>query len=86
LLYAITLHFIGGTIVGSAFAVGTLIALLSFELVSAMVLAAAYGFVPWTSWFLILAALQVGYLAGAFVRGSLEYGSEKPAVRNSGNL
>jgi len=71
LIYVITFHLIAGMVVGSIFAVGTLIVLLSIELIFAC-LFAFYGSVSLMTSFAILAALQIGYVAGAFVRGSHE--------------
>ena len=62
-------------VVGSIFAVGTLLVLLSSELIFVS-LFAFYGSVSLMTSFAVLAALQIGYVAGA-LRGSLEQRAAK---------
>ena len=76
MIYVTILHLVAGMIVGSIFAVGTLLVLLSSELIFVS-LFAFYGSVSLMTSFAVLAALQIGYVAGAFVRGSLEQRAAK---------
>ena len=75
-MYVIIFHLVAGMVVGSIFAVGTLIVLLGFELIFACVFA-FYGTLSSMTSFAVLAALQIGYVAGAVVRGSVEQRAAK---------
>ena len=75
-MYVIILHLVAGMVVGSIFAVGTLIVLLGFELIFAY-LFAFYGSLSLMTSFAVLPALQIGYVAGAVVRGAVEQRAAK---------
>ena len=70
--YVIAIHLLGGILIGSLFPVGMLLVLLSFEIISSIVLAFAFGPVPFLAWLAVVAALQVGYVAGVLASGLLE--------------
>jgi hypothetical protein len=73
LIYGVAVHFFVGLVTGSVFAVRTLLGLVAVVLleclVAAIVYGAAYGF--W--WLSALLAVQLGYLAGLYVRSVLEH-------------
>ena len=80
--YVIAIHLLGGIIIGSLFPVGMLLVLLSFEIMSSIVLAFAFGPVPCLAWLAVVAALQVGYIAGVLASGLLEQAATwRAAVR-----
>jgi hypothetical protein len=72
LIYVILLHFTAGTIVGSLFTVATLVVLLALEAALSVGLLCIYGPVVGLAWLANAVALQVGYLAGVYLRGLLE--------------
>jgi hypothetical protein len=73
LFYAAIFHALGGAVAGSLFTVRILLFLSGILLVEA--LAAAFVNIeiaePWA--LINIVALQVGYLAGVFIRGGLEH-------------
>ena len=72
MIYVIVTHLVIGMIVGSLFPVGMLVVLLSFEIVSSIILAFTYGPVAYWAWLAVVAVLQIGYIAGVLGRGLLE--------------
>jgi hypothetical protein len=82
LLYATIFHLFAGTVTGSVFKVRTLFILLGLVVVESAILAIMHGSIagPWALANLI--GIQVGYLAGIYVRGVLEHaGYLLPSVR-----
>jgi hypothetical protein len=82
LLYAAILHLLAGAVAGSVFKIRTLLLLLSFVLIEAVVLILADIRMAGL-WALVnLSTVQVGYIAGVLARGVLEQaGFSLPPVR-----
>jgi hypothetical protein len=82
LLYATIFHLLAGSVTGSVFKVRTLLILLAFVLIESVILAIVHGSIagPWA--LANLTVVQVGYLAGIYLRGVLEQaGYLLPSVR-----
>jgi hypothetical protein len=73
MLYAITLHFLAGTVAGAAFRVNTLLILLGCVAVEHAILAYVHNNVAVPLVFASLVVVQVGYLAGIYGRGIIEH-------------
>jgi hypothetical protein len=82
LISAIALHLIAGTVAGSIFAVRTLLALVAIVLLECLAAAIALGFTAGLYAAGGLVAVQVGYLAGIYLRSVLEHaGIAQPSPR-----
>jgi hypothetical protein len=68
----IALHFVAGTVAGSVFAVRALLILIAIVLVECLAVAAIVGLDAALCCAGSLAAIQVGYLAGVYLRAMLE--------------
>jgi hypothetical protein len=72
LISVIALHFLAGSVAGSIFAVRTLLTLVALVLVECAGMTVALGLAV-GGWLLAsLVALQIGYLAGIYIRSVLE--------------
>ena len=78
----IALHFVAGAVAGSMFTVRTLLALVGFAVVECVTAAVALGLTGVLYSVGGLVAVQIGYLAGIYLRCVLErVGIAQPAVR-----
>ncbi len=78
----IALHFVAGAVAGSMFTVRTLLVLVGFVLVECVTATVALGFTAglWSAGGLV--AVQIGYLAGIYLRSVLEHmGIAHPSIR-----
>lgn len=73
MISVIALHFVAGTVAGSIFAVRTLLALAGIVLAECVAAAAMIGYSAVLCSAGSLVAIQVGYLAGIFLRAVLEH-------------
>jgi quinol-cytochrome oxidoreductase complex cytochrome b subunit len=82
LIYGTAIHFFAGLVTGSVFAVRTLLGLVTVVLLECLVATIVYG-AAYGVWSLSgLLAVQIGYLAGLYVRSVLEHaGLTAPNVR-----
>ena len=82
MVYATIFHCCAGLVTGSAFKIRTLLVLVGFVLVEALILAASDVWAA-SLWALVnLSAVQFGYIGGLFGRGLLEQvGFSLPPVR-----
>lgn len=81
-MWVIALHFGAGAVAGAAFNVRTLIALVAIAAVECLVAAAISGLSAALLSIGALIAVQVGYLAGVYLRSALErVGIAQPSVR-----
>ena len=79
----VALHFVAGAVAGSMFTVRTLLVMVGFVLLECVTATVALGFAAglWTVGGLV--AVQIGYLAGIYLRSVLEYmGIAHPAIRS----
>ncbi|MDB5634945.1 MAG: hypothetical protein JWR49_3800 [Tardiphaga sp.] len=73
LIYSVAVHLFTGLVTGSVFAVRTLVGLVAVVLLECVVATIVYGAV-YGLWSLSgLLAVQIGYLAGLYVRSVLEH-------------
>ena len=78
----IALHFGAGAVAGSMFTVRTLLALVAFAVVECIAATIALGLTAGLYSVGGLVAVQIGYLAGIFLRSMLERaGIAQPSVR-----
>jgi len=83
LITVIALHFVAGAVAGSMFTVRTLLAIVGIVFVECVVATVALGFTAglWSVGGLV--AVQIGYLAGIYLRSVLEHmGIAQPSVRS----
>jgi hypothetical protein len=78
----VAFHFLAGSVMGSIFAVRTLLTLVAFVLIECVGVTIAWG-LSMGLWSLgSLIAVQVGYLGGIYLRSVLEHaGIAEPNVR-----
>jgi len=82
LIPVIALHFVAGALAGSMFTVRTLLVLVGFVLVECVTATVALGFAAGLCLAAGLVAVQIGYLAGIYLRSVLEHmGIAHPSVR-----
>jgi hypothetical protein len=82
LITVIALHFVVGAVAGSMFTVRTLLALVGFVLLECVAAAVALGFTAGLCSVGGLVAVQIGYLAGIYLRSVLEHmGIAQPSMR-----
>jgi hypothetical protein len=82
LISVIALHFIVGAVAGSMFTVRTLLALVGIVLLECVTATVALGFSAGLCSIGGLVAVQMGYLAGIYLRGVLEHvGIAQPSIR-----
>lgn len=79
MLEAIAIHLLAGAVAGSVFRIGTLSLILAFVLAEATLLGLVEGSaaLPWAA--AVLAAAQVGFITGIFVRSALEHAGYMPS-------
>ena len=78
----IALHFVAGAVAGSTFTVRTLLALVLFTVVECLAATVALGLTGALCSAGGLVAIQIGYLAGIYLRSVLErIGLAQPSVR-----
>jgi len=76
------LYFVAGAIAGAMFTVRMLLALVSITLAGGVAATALGGFAAGLHSVVGLIAVQIGYLAGVYLRGALERaGIAHPAIR-----
>ena len=74
MIFVIVVHLLVGLIAGSIFAVRTLLTLVAFILIESFVLMLGHGVLTGLFWSLgSLGAVQIGYLAGVWLRSVIEY-------------
>lgn len=79
----IALHFVAGAVAGSMFTVRTLLALVGFAVIECVTATVALGLTGGLYSVGGLVAVQIGYLAGIFLRSVLErVGIAQPVVRS----
>ena len=79
----IALHFVAGAVAGTMFTVRTLLVLVGFVLVECVTATVALGFTAGLCSAGGLVAVQIGYLAGIYLRSVLEHmGIAQPSVRS----
>jgi len=82
LIPVIAFHFVAGAVAGSMFTVRTLLALVAFAVVECIAATLVLGLIAGLSSVGGLVAVQIGYLAGIFLRSVLERaGIAQPSVR-----
>jgi hypothetical protein len=82
LITVIALHLVAGAVAGSMFTVRTLLAIVGLVLVECVVVTVALGLTTglWSVGGLV--SVQIGYLAGIYLRSVLEHmGIAQPSVR-----
>ena len=83
MISVIALHFVAGVVAGSIFTVRTLLILVGIVLVECVTATVALG---WSAGFCSvggLVAVQIGYLAGIYLRSVLEHvGIAHPSIRS----
>jgi hypothetical protein len=78
----IALHLVAGAVAGSMFTVRTLLALVAFAVVECVAATVALGLTAGLYSVGSLVAVQIGYLAGIYLRSVLErVGIAQPSVR-----
>ena len=83
MISVIALHFVAGAVAGTMFTVRTLLAMVAIVLVECVVATVALGFAAglWSMGGLV--AVQIGYLAGIYLRSVLEHmGIAQPSIRS----
>jgi hypothetical protein len=74
LIPVVSLHLLAGVLAGSIFAVRTLLTLVALVLIECVAVAIWLGFSEGLFWSLgSLVAVQLGYLAGIYLRSVLEH-------------
>ena len=73
MISVIALHFVAGSVAGSMFTVRTLLALVGIVLVEWVTATVALGFAAMLCSVGGLVAVQIGYLAGIYLRSVLEH-------------
>jgi hypothetical protein len=82
LISVIALHFVVGAVAGSMFTVRTLLALVAIVLLECVTATVALGFAAGLCSVGGLVAVQIGYLAGIYLRSVLEHvGIAQPSIR-----
>ena len=82
MITVIALHFVAGAVAGTMFTVRTLLAMVAIVLVECVAATVALGLAVglWSVGGLV--AVQIGYLAGIYLRSVLEHmGIAQPSVR-----
>lgn len=78
----IALHFVAGAVAGTMFTVRTLLVLVGFVLVECVTATVVLGFTAGLCSVGGLVAVQIGYLAGIYLRSVLEHmGIAQPSIR-----
>jgi hypothetical protein len=78
------LHFVAGAVAGAMFTVRMLLALVAIIVVAGAAVTILGGFTAGLHSVAGLIAVQIGYLAGVYLRGALErVGIAHPAIRPS---
>jgi hypothetical protein len=81
-MWVIAFHFAAGTVAGTMFTVRTLLALVAIVFVECIAASIVSGLSAALYALAGLVAVQVGYLAGIYVRGALERaGIAHPSIR-----
>jgi len=82
LIPVIALHFVAGAVAGSMFTVRTLLALVAIVVLECVAATVALGFAAGLCSVGGLVAVQIGYLAGIYLRSVLErVGIAQPSIR-----
>jgi hypothetical protein len=82
LIPVIALHFVAGAVAGTMFTVRTLLVLVGFVLIECVTATVALGFTAGLCSAGGLVAVQIGYLAGIYLRSVLEHmGIAQPSIR-----
>ncbi len=82
MIAVIILHFVAGAVAGSMFTVRTLLLLVGLILIECVVATAVIGLAAGLCSVGGLVAVQMGYLAGIYLRSVLEHvGIAQPSVR-----
>jgi hypothetical protein len=83
LISVIALHFVAGAVAGSMFTVRTLLALVGIVLLECIAASVALGLAAALHSVGGLVAVQIGYLAGIYLRSVLEHvGIAQPTIRS----
>jgi hypothetical protein len=83
LVPVIALHFVTGAVAGSMFTVRTLLVLVGIVLIEWVTATVALGFTAGLYSVGGLVAVQIGYLAGIYLRSVLEHaGIAQPSIRS----
>jgi len=83
LITVIALHFVAGAVAGSMFTVRTLLAIVGIVVVECVAATVALGFAAGLGSVGGLVAVQIGYLAGIYLRSVLEHmGIAQPSIRS----
>lgn len=86
MIYVVVVYLIAGMIVGSLFAVGMLAVLLGIEIISAIILAFAYGPAACLGCVAVVVVFQIGYIVGVVARGVLEQAGILPEHVHRGRI
>ncbi len=82
MISVIALHFVAGAVAGSMFTVRTLLALVGIVLIECVTATVALGFAAGLCSVGGLVAVQIGDLAGIYLRSVLEHaGIAQPSIR-----
>ena len=83
MITVIALHFVAGAVAGSMFTVRTLLAIVGIVVVECVAATVALGFAAGLGSVGGLVAVQIGYLAGIYLRSVLEHmGIAQPSIRS----
>jgi hypothetical protein len=72
-IYAIILHALAGSLTGTAFKIRTLLLVLGFVVIEFAILTVVQGMAALAWGLACVFAVQLGYVAGIFMRGALEH-------------